>query len=108
MTNQQAAYERVQSALQLARDGYSDKTTGVALYDAALRDLETLAPRDGWVLVPVEPTETQLDRGVSFSLNTSISSQNGGWSEYIRTLYRILLSAAPQPIKREVDEAIYI
>ena len=47
-------------------------------------------------IVPLEPTDKQLDRAVSFMLNASISTHTGGWTEYARSVYSIMISAAPE------------
>lgn len=57
---------------------------------------------DGWVLVPVEPTPSQLDVAVSFALNVRICSDYN-WSAYMRDVYARMLAAAPKPEKAEPD-----
>ena len=59
----------------------------------ALEALEKLAPKPGYVLVPVEPTDEMLDAGVAMALNVTITGQ-GGWTNYIRGLYKQMLAAA--------------
>ena len=81
-------------------NGGSDDDTdkaGAVLIAAALREAVASGAEvsDGWQLVPVEPDERQLDRAVSLMLNVAVSSQNGGWTEYARQVYRAMLDAAP-------------
>lgn len=50
--------------------------------------------RDGWQLVPVEPTPEMLDVAVSFALNVSLSGEYN-WSSYMRDVWLRMLAAAP-------------
>jgi hypothetical protein len=50
---------------------------------------------DGFVLVPVEPTEAMLDAAVAMALQVSVSGQ-GGWTKYVAGLYAQMLAAAQQ------------
>ena len=47
---------------------------------------------EGYVLVPVEPTEAMIDAGVYVAMAASVHG-NGGWNKYMRGLYKALLSA---------------
>lgn len=49
---------------------------------------------EGWVLVPVEPTEEMIDRFVSRALCVSVHG-DGGWSKYAREQWSAMLSAVP-------------
>lgn len=47
------------------------------------------------VLVPKEPTETVLDRAVSFALKITIDGDYR-WRDYMRDLYRAMIAAAEE------------
>ena len=49
----------------------------------------------GYALVPIETTDTMLDRAVAFALNVSVSSEYR-WTDYMRDLWAGMLAAAPQ------------
>ena len=71
---------------------------------ARVAELEVaLAKReaDGFVLVPVEPTEAMLDAAVAMALQVSVSGQ-GGWTKYAAGLYAQMLAAAQQAAKEDV------
>lgn len=57
---------------------------------------------EGYVPVPVEPSDSQLDVAVSFALNVRICSDYN-WSAYMRDVYARMLAAAPKPEKAEPD-----
>lgn len=50
--------------------------------------------REGWKLVPVEPTPAMLDVAVSFALNVSLSGEYN-WSSYMRDVWLRMLAATP-------------
>jgi len=51
---------------------------------------------EGWQLVPVEPAASMIDAGVAMALQVSVHGE-GGWSKYLRGLYKQMLSASPKP-----------
>jgi hypothetical protein len=55
---------------------------------------------DGWQLVPMEPTASQLDVAVSFALNVKLCNDYN-WSAYMRDVYARMIAAAPKPEKAE-------
>lgn len=55
---------------------------------------------DGYVLVPMEPTASQLDVAVSFALNVKLCNDYN-WSAYMRDVYARMIAAAPKPEKVE-------
>lgn len=58
--------------------------------------LPTKAIPEGYQLAPIEPTESMLDAGVAMALQVSVQGE-GGWSKYLRGLYKQMLSASPKP-----------
>lgn len=48
---------------------------------------------EGYTVAPFEPTHKMLDAGVAMALQVSVSGE-GGWSKYIRGLYRQMISAS--------------
>ncbi len=56
----------------------------------------------GWKLVPVEPTEEMLDRGVAFALQATVHGEKG-WTNYVRSLFQTMIAAAPQPPASQGD-----
>ena len=51
---------------------------------------------NGYCLAPKEPTASMLDAGVAMALQVSVHGE-GGWSKYLRGLYKQMLSASPKP-----------
>jgi len=47
---------------------------------------------EGYVLVPTVPTEKMIDAGVYVAMAASVHGK-GGWNNYIKALYKALLSA---------------
>lgn len=60
---------------------------------------------EGYVPVPVEPSDSQLDVAVSFALNVRICSDYN-WSAYMRDVYARMLAAAPKPEKAEPERKL--
>lgn len=65
---------------------------GVTPISSALRELQALRARDGYVLVPVEPTDEILE--------AMIQADDDGPGVY-RRIYRAMLSAAPRKVVGE-------
>ena len=61
---------------------------------------------DGYVLVPMEPKDAQLDTAVAFALNVFLH-EGYNWSDYMRDLYQRMLSAAPEPVQQEAKPVAY-
>ena len=47
---------------------------------------------EGFALVPIEPTDAQLDRAVAFALNVKLSKEYT-WSKYATDFYRGMITA---------------
>lgn len=60
---------------------------------------------EGYVLVPVEPSDSQLDVAVSFALNVRICSDYN-WSAYMRDVYARMIAAAPKPDPERKHEIV--
>lgn len=60
---------------------------------------------DGWQLVPMEPTASQLDVAVSFALNVKLCNDYN-WSAYMRDVYARMLAAAPKPEPERKHETV--
>lgn len=50
---------------------------------------------EGYVLVPVEPTEAMIDMGVALAFSASVHGK-GGWNHYMKALYRAFIAAAQE------------
>lgn len=92
-----AEWRKSPDALKLAQIvGYEDAVAFPRLFEAGYRAaLQSQSNTDGWVMVPTMPTDTQLDRAVSFALNVQISGSYN-WTMYMRDVYLRMLSAAPK------------
>lgn len=54
---------------------------------------KTISLLDGCVIVPREATEGMVKAGTERALNTSISSQTGGWPAYINGQWHAMIAA---------------
>lgn len=54
--------------------------------------LTALASREGWVMVPVKPTEAMIDNAVG-----TLTVLNGSEWELARQFYAAMISSAPKP-----------
>jgi len=52
---------------------------------------------EGYVLVPTVPTEKMIDAGVYVAMAASVHGK-GGWNNYIKALYKALLSAGKETV----------
>ena len=50
---------------------------------------------EGYVLVPIEPTEAMIDMGVAVAFAASVHGK-GGWNNYMKALYRAFIAAAQE------------
>ena len=83
------------------QDPDGDKAAALAEWNTRAIEAECRVP-EGYVLVPVEPSDSQLDVAVSFALNVRICSDYN-WSAYMRDVYARMIAAAPKPEKAEPD-----
>lgn len=58
---------------------------------------------EGYVPVPVEPSDSQLYVAVSFALNVKLCNDYN-WSAYMRDVYARMIAAAPKPAEPEGRE----
>jgi hypothetical protein len=75
----------------------------IAEYAALITELAKAVPRDGWKLVPVEPT----DRMLEVALVSLAESTGEPLAHIVRDplfAYRAMLAAAPLPPSPEEDE----
>lgn len=91
-----AKSDRSPNALESALCGavYRVKQAAALLQsrDATIEGLRAeLAERDGWVLVPVEPTEAMLN-----AANDVSGSQRGSWDDRMAAQYKAMLAATKE------------
>lgn len=94
--------EAIESLRQKFTSGNSVPVERAVITRAEFEAVMAKAVPDGFVLVPLEPTEAMLDRAVSFALCVQLSSEFG-WTDYMRVLWSRMISAVPKPEPKPFD-----
>lgn len=83
--------------IECSKDWFDDIkfTHATRIVYAEPQPAQEAAIPDGYCLVPEEPTASMIDAGVAMALRVSVHGE-GGWSKYLRGLYKQMLSASPK------------